>query len=147
VFVCLLIYLRRHARCSDARRNALASGYVPLLPRARGRTSFHSAFWNVFNSSAGFFFPIYVVPALRGRPGGPTLDVKVNLVARAARTVAATRLIIPFVLKNVASVIRYRKERTRFRSEEAGSEEAMTRRSRIETRSFRSLGCIDIYSS
>jgi len=75
VFVCLLIYLRRHARCRDARRNALASGYVPLLPRARGRTSFHSASWNVFNSSAGFFFSIYVVPALRGRPAGPTCSM------------------------------------------------------------------------
>lgn len=52
-FVCLPIYLRRHARYSDARRNALASGYVLVLPRAvpHGRTSFHSASWNAFNPS------------------------------------------------------------------------------------------------
>jgi len=32
-FVCFLIYLRRHARYSEARRNALASDYVPTLQR------------------------------------------------------------------------------------------------------------------
>lgn len=54
-FVCFLIYLRRHARYSEARRNALASDYVPALQRAvpYGRTSFRSASWNAFNPSSG----------------------------------------------------------------------------------------------
>lgn len=68
---------------SDARRNALASGYVPILPLVvpYGRTSFHSAFWNAFNPTARYLSFLYIRARgfLSRDPLGLKFDAKVNL--------------------------------------------------------------------
>lgn len=86
LFVCFLIYLRRHARYSEARRNALASDYVPTLQQAvpYGRTSFRFASWNAFNPSLGSLFSIYSNAVSCRENLRLKFDAKVNLALHLA---------------------------------------------------------------